>query len=137
MRVRRRVVIDTNVLLSGLLFPASVPGQAVRKAVREGTLLVPEATLGELESVLFRQKFNPYLTVEERREFFEALGQTAQYVQVIYRVHVCRDPKDDKFVELAVNGRADFIVTGDKDLLCLSSFQSVLVITPGAYLELE
>jgi predicted nucleic acid-binding protein len=50
-------------------------------------------------------------------------------------VHACRDPRDDKFLEVAVNGRADLIITGDRDLLALHSFMGVAIISPAAYLS--
>ena len=135
MRNRERVVVDTHALISRLLVPGSVPGRAVRKAVDEGELLVSEATMQELADVLARPKFDPYLTIAERQEFLRVLGRIAEMVPIVYTVHACRDPRDDKFLELAVNGEADLIVTGDHDLLVLQSFRDIPVITPAQYLE--
>jgi predicted nucleic acid-binding protein len=52
-------------------------------------------------------------------------------------IRACRDPRDDKFLEVAVNGRADAIVTGDQDLLVLNPFQGIPILSPAGYLELE
>jgi putative PIN family toxin of toxin-antitoxin system len=63
------------------------------------------------------------------------LGRIAEMVPIVYTVHACRDPRDDKFLDLAVNGEADLIVTGDDDLLVLQSFRGIPVITPARYLK--
>jgi len=135
MRARERVVVDTNALVSRLLVPGSVPGQAVRKAVEVAQVLVSEATMQELADVLSRPKFDPYVTIAERQEFLRVLGRIAEMVPIVYTVHACRDPRDDKFLDLAVNGEADLIVTGDDDLLVLQDFRSIPIITPARYLE--
>lgn len=135
MRERRRIVVDTNTLVSRLLLPRSVPAQAVRKAVDGGWLLVSEATMAELAEVLARAKFDPYVSVEERQRFLRLLGRIAEFVPILHRVQACRDPKDDKFLEVAVNGEADLIVSGDGDLLDLVEFQGIPIITAAAYLR--
>ena len=78
MRARERVVIDTNALISRLLLPASVPAQAVHKAVDEAQVLASDATLMELADVLGRPKFDPYLTVKERQEFLRLFGRITE-----------------------------------------------------------
>lgn len=134
MNPDERVVVDTNALVSRLLVPDSTPARAVGKAVREVRLLVSEATLEELADVLARPKFDPYVTVSERQEFLRLLGRIAEFVPIVRRVRQCRDPRDDKFLELAVSGEADIIVTGDRDLLSLDPFGETRVVTPADYL---
>jgi uncharacterized protein len=134
MADRARVVVDNNALVSRLLIPASVPGRAVRKAVDEARLLVSEATLEELADVLARPKFDPYVGIADRQEFLRLLGRVAELVPITFTVRACRDPKDDKFLELAINGRADLIVTGDRDLLELNPFRGIPIMTPAEYL---
>lgn len=56
-------------------------------------------------------------------------------VPINYRIRACRDPKDDKFLELAVNGSASLIITGDKDLLALDPFRGIGIITPAGFLK--
>jgi len=135
MADRARVVVDNNALVSRLLIPDLVPGRAVRKAADEAQLLVSEATLEELADVLARPKFDPYVSIAERQEFIRLLGRIAELVPITFTVRACRDPKDDRFLELAINGRADLIVTGDRDLLELNPFQDIPIITPAEYLE--
>src|SRR5882672_6447204 len=135
MADRARVVVDNNALVSRLLIPNSVPGRAVRKAVDEAQLLISEATLEELADVLARPKFDPYVSIADRQEFIRQLGRIAELVPITFTVRACRDPKDDKFLELAINGRADLIVTGDKDLLGLKPFRDIPAIAPTEYLR--
>jgi len=135
MQARQRLVVDTNALVSRLLLPGSVPGRAVRKAVEVAQLLVSEPTLQELADVLARPKFDLYVTIAERQEFLRVLGRIAEMVPIVYTVHACRDPRDDKFLDLAVNGEAGLIVTGDDDLLVLQDFRGIPIITPARYLE--
>lgn len=133
MRDRRRVVVDTNTLVSRLLLPQSVPAQAVRKAGREGLLLVSHATMGELADVLTRPKFDHYVSVEDRRHFLRQLARAAEFVPIVYLVRECRDPRDDKFLEVALNGKADLILTGDADLLALNPWRGLRIVPPGEY----
>jgi putative PIN family toxin of toxin-antitoxin system len=97
MKAKERVVIDTNALLSRLLLPGSIPGQAVRKAIAAAHPLASDDTLMELADVLGRPKFDPYITVEERREFLQLFNRIAERILITHVVRACRDPKDDKF----------------------------------------
>jgi len=130
----QRIVVDTNTLISRLLLPRSIPAAAVRKATASGQLLVSEATLAELADVLARPKFTSYVPIADRQQFIRMLGRTAEMVTITRIIRECRDPKDDKFLEFAVNGRAHVIVTGDKDLLALNPFRDVSSLTPAQYL---
>jgi putative PIN family toxin of toxin-antitoxin system len=130
---RARIVVDTNTMVSRLLLANSVPADAVRKAVKEAQLLVSAATATELADVLSRPKFDAYLSLADRQQFVRLLGRVAEMVPIVHTVRACRDPRDDKFLELAVNGEADLIVTGDEDLLALDPFRGIPIITPAAY----
>ena len=130
-----RIVADTNLLVSRLLLSQSLPAQVVRKAVEEGQLLVSDATLGELADVLSRAKFDPYVSLEDRQDFIRVLNRVAERVIVTAPIRACRDPKDDKFLEVALNGEANLILTGDRDLLALHPFRGVDILSPREYLE--
>ncbi len=134
MAERPRIVVDTNVLVSRLLAPRSVPGAAVRRAVDHGVLLLSEATLAELAQVLARPKFDAYVSVADRQQFLRLLGRIAVTVPILHRVQACRDPTDDKFLEVALNGDAAVLITGDTDLILMRSFHGVPILTPAAYL---
>ena len=130
-----RIVADTNLLVSRLLLSQSLPAQVVRKAVEEGQLLVSDATLGELADVLSRAKFDPYVSLEDRQDFIRVLNRVAERIIVTAPIKACRDPKDDKFLEVALNGEANLILTGDRDLLALHPFRGVDILSPREYLE--
>jgi putative PIN family toxin of toxin-antitoxin system len=133
---RPRVILDTNVLISRLLVPESTAGRAVRRLIDHAQPLVSEATLAELAQTLSRPKFDPYVSLEDRQEFFRLFARVAEWVSVATVIRLCRDPKDDKFLELAVDGRAMLIVTGDKDLLELAPFRAIDIMSPAGVLAL-
>lgn len=129
-----RFVFDTNVLVSALLLPNSKPRQALDLAVKQGKLLLPFTVLAELCEVLSRKQFRRYVDEEDIRTFVAVLTREAEWVDVDVRITACRDPKDDKFLELAVSGQATHVVSGDSDLLALNPFQGISIMTPQALL---
>jgi len=131
---RERVVIDTNVLISGLLSTTSTPAQAVEKAVTNAQLVATTATLRELMEKLQSSKFDRYVRPERRDALLERVASLVEMIEVLQPVRASRDAKDDKFLDAAVNGRARVIVTGDKDLLGLSPFRGIVILTPADYL---
>lgn len=130
-----RYVFDTNVIVSALLFHASPPGQAFVRVLGEGTILVSVALLGEVSDVLSRAKFDRYVGRDERDRFIDALLREARIVDIHESVRACRDPKDDQVLEVAVNGRAACIVTGDADLLALNPFRGIRILPPAGFLR--
>ena len=130
-----RFVLDTNVIVSALLLPDSKPRSAFDRAFDKGKILVSIPVLVELEAVLSRRKFGKYLYDEERKEFLAALVREAGVVDITERITVCRDPRDDKFLELVVSGRADCLITGDTDLLALHPFRDIAILRPADFLE--
>ena len=133
--MRRLIVVDTNVFVSRMLHPFSVPGRAAAKALEEDRILVSTATLMELRIVLQRPKFAPYIPPGKIEPFLEQISSLAIHVEILSPIRACRDPRDDKFLEVAVHGRADLIVTGDLDLLALHPFHGIAILTPAEYLE--
>ena len=131
---RERVVIDTNVLISGLFSTTSIPARAVEKAVTKAQLVASIETLRELIEKLHSPKFDRYVPRERRDALLERVASLVEIIEVLQSIRASRDPTDDKFVEAAVNGRADVIVTGDKDLLDLNPFRGVATMTPADYL---
>jgi uncharacterized protein len=130
-----RAIIDTGVVVSAVLLPQSVPRQVFDLVVSRGCVLVSAATIGELEEVLSRPKFNRYARMEERLDFLASLAQEAQRVIVTEIVTECRDPKDNKFLELALSGQASCLIAGDQDLLALHPFRGIPILTPVSFLE--
>ena len=134
MKSNLRCVFDTNVLVSALLFDTSKPAQAFFTALRDGEVLLSADVISEISEVLGREKFRRYVTEEERSRFLRNLLQEAKLIEIEEKIQACRDPKDDKFLELVVNGSADCIVSGDDDLLTLNPFRDVEIITPSKLL---
>src|SRR2546422_2687857 len=134
---RERVVIDTNVLISGLLSTTSTPAQAVDKAVTKAQLVATMETLRELIEKMLSPKFDRYVRRERREALLARVASVVEIIDVLQPIRASRDPKDDKFLEAAVNGRADVIVTGDKDLLDLNPFRGIAIVTPADYLARE
>jgi uncharacterized protein len=130
-----RVVADTNVLVSRLILPDSVPAQVLRQVELNSLLLFSESTMYELADVLSRQKFDRYVSLDDRRGFIERLGKIAEFIPIVQLVRECRDPKDDKFLEVALNGSADVIITGDTDLLGMNPWRGVAILSPLDYLK--
>lgn len=129
-----RLVVDTNVFVSAALKQVSSPGAVVRWLDRYGGLLKTAATEQELIAVLQRPriapKIEPVFVAGLRRIF-----AVAELVAIVEPVVICRDPKDDKFLELAINGRADVILSGDADLLALDGIRGIPIVTPSAFVH--
>jgi uncharacterized protein len=122
-------------LASATLFLDSVPRRAVDRALNSGVLIFSEATISELAEVLRRPKFDRYVSRKERETFLAQLGSTAELIPIIQLIRECCDPEDDKFLEVALNGEADAIITGDTDLLAMNRWRDVAILSPTAYLE--
>jgi putative PIN family toxin of toxin-antitoxin system len=130
-----RCVFDTNILISALLLPDSRPRQAFDLAVRNGKVLLSFEVLAELYDVLSRRRIRRYIDEEDVRMFLAALTREAEWIETDVRIKACRDPQDDKFLELAVSGRATHIVTGDSDLLALHPFRGIPITSPHDFLR--
>jgi len=111
-----------------------VPGKVFELAELGGNLLFSNATFSELRSVLHRPKFYPYLDASRRDRFIVRCLAAAAMIDIEQVVRRCRDPDDDKFLEVAVNGGAEILVTGDADLLKLDPFEGIPIVTPAGYL---
>src|SRR5713226_4204526 len=126
-----RVVLDTNVLVSAALKRTSTPGIAAHAVERRAGLVKSLATEKQLFEVVARPYFVSLID-SDTRAWLRQLMAAAELVTITERIIACRDPTDDKFLELAVNGHADAIVTGDTDLLALNPFRDIPIVTPAA-----
>ena len=136
MKMNRRFIFDTNVIVSAVLRPQSQPNVALKKAQNLGTLLVSPNTWLELETVLSRPKFNRYITLEERQTFLLDFSQTVELILTdSFSTKECRDPKDNQYLELAVNGQAECLITGDQDLLILNPFRGISILSIWEFME--
>jgi putative PIN family toxin of toxin-antitoxin system len=130
-----RYIFDTNVIVSALLLKNSVARQAFDRALGQGKLLISQATIEELYNVLRRTDFDKYVHEDERLEFLVVLVHDATMVDITETVSECRDSKDNKFLELAINGNATCIISGDDDLLILHPFRGIPILTPREFLQ--
>ena len=136
----RRVVVDTSTLVSAALRVGSLPHAALGHVLSAGELCACAATLGELDVVLARHKFDRYQPVEVRKEFAAILRRHAA-VFVVSEADVrnvyppCRDPKDNQFLALVHECNADVLISSDADLLVLHPWNGVPILTPAAFME--
>ena len=135
MNEPRRFVLDTNVIVSALLFKKSSPRQALNKARKLGIVLMSQSIWSEISEVLVRPKFDKYLTIQERQLFLFVFEQKVRFIDIQENISVCRDPKDDKYLKLAISGKAECIVSGDQDLLTLHPFREIPIITVTQFLN--
>jgi putative PIN family toxin of toxin-antitoxin system len=129
-----RVVVDTNVFVSAILKVNSLPFLVVRWIDQHGGLLKSVTTEREILSVLERPHIAA-VTIASFRDDLAKMLARAELVTIAERIVACRDPTDDKFLELAVNGHADLIVSGDADLLALNPFRDIPIVTPAAFVQ--
>jgi putative PIN family toxin of toxin-antitoxin system len=127
-----RVVVDTNVLVSAALKAGSLPAIAVHLVGQYHLLLKSRATEEQLSGVLARPYLAALIAPAAHERIAELLAM-AEPVMITERIVACRDPTDDKFLELAVSGNADLILSGDKDLLTLHPFRGIPIVTPAAF----
>ena len=129
-----RIVVDTNIFVSAALKQGSLPSIALYQAAQHGALLKSAVTEAQFFEVIARPYLAP-LIKPETRDWLMQLMQSAELVAITERIAVCRDPTDDKFLELAVNGHADLILTGDKDLLVLTPFRGIPIVAPATFVQ--
>ena len=122
-------VFDTNTLISAALIPKSTNRKALDKAISFGEFAISNKTMDELIEVLFRKKFDKYFHEENERWLILNMLEmnTKQFATDLF-ITDCRDPKDNKFLELAIAANASCIITGDKDLLILHPFRTIPIL---------
>ncbi len=128
-------VFDTNVLVSALLFANSSPRKALELALNNGKILISKETVDELNNVLSRPKFEQYISPPKREDFLLGFVQKSVLIEIQEKIKECRDPKDNKFLELAINGKATVIVSGDRDLLVLNPFRGISIVTVSQFIN--
>ena len=135
-----RVVMDTSTLVGAMLRSESKPRQALLVVVKSHVLCVSQSTLTELHVVLQRSKFDRYAPLQTRMEFLDVVTQTAHLYEIdtaseAASLSACRDPKDDKFLALAMACEAMVIISSDADLLSLQRWNNIAIISPADFLE--
>ncbi len=116
--------------------PHSLPNKALKRAYRSGEIAVSEDTLEELSEVLYRRKFDKYFVGDERLGFISRLEKNSSLFLPEINFTICRDPKDNKFLELAIAAKAYSIITGDDDLLVLNPFRGIPIVNASDFLNM-
>jgi len=129
-----RAVIDTNVLISATFWPGK-PKQLLNQ-VRRGKInfLTSEILLAKLKEVLTREDKPFKLSAEESERVLAVIRNLAEIIEPHSLVTVCRDYADNRVLECALDGQAEWIVTGDSDLLDLKAFQGLKIVTVADFL---
>ena len=134
-----RVVLDTNILVRALIMPHGSVGPVLLNLRRgQYTLLYARPLLEELVDVLNRPRIRLkyHLTEDDIHTVVSLILLRGEAVTILEQIHACRDPKDDKFLEAAVAGEADVIVSGDEDLLVLNPFRGIPILPPVKFLNM-
>jgi len=132
-----KFVFDTNALISAALLRKSINAKALDHALDIGRIVISEHALLEFAEVIFRKKFDKYfLNDEERHEAIDRLEINALVFSPKITINACRDPKDNKFLELAVTAEASCIVSGDQDLLILHPFDKIPIVSAADFLKI-
>lgn len=132
-------VVDTNVLISAALLAGSVPAVLMQHLLVRGRLVFSPATFDELQTRLWRPKFDRDVSIDDRRAWLNDLAAVADWVETVEPrpdgARFSRDPDDDKFIHLALAARAVAIVSGDDDLLQLQQVEGVAMLSPAQALR--
>ena len=126
--------MDASIVVSAALKPGSVPDTAIVQAAYSRGVALSFAVFGEIETVLARPKFAKSVLPENRAKLLARILDGAAWFEPSMRVAECRDPKDDKYLELALAASASAIVTGDADLLDMDPWRGVRLLRPAEYL---
>ena len=132
------IVIDTNIFISAALSPNGTANQAVTKAIQEFTIVHSDETYQEIADRIYRPKFDKYVSNERRSQFLNLIHSKSQFVKTTSHIVICRDLDDNKFLELEIDSKAKFLITGDKDLLILKSQSEYqhIIVSPRDFLEI-
>ena len=131
------IVIDTNIIVSAILFPDSGAMAVLVKALNRYRVVVSSSTWDELSIVLQRPKFDGRLPLAKRLLALTELARNVHEVNVTSSITDCRDPKDNKFLALAIDAKATAIVTGDNDLLVLDPYRSIAICKANDFLTAQ
>lgn len=131
-----KVVVDCNVLISAGLSKTGASAQAIKRAEDFHRMILSENTLREFSDTLLKTKFDKYFKpIDVRFAIISRYSNKCELIVPFHRIKVCCDPNDDMYLELALSGKADCIITGDPDLLVLHPFENIPIITPKEFLS--
>ena len=132
----KRIILDTNLWIS-FLITKDLSKLDNRIFTGETILIFSQELLNEFITVVSRPKFKKYFSQEDIIEILDIIDQQAQFVEVRSDIKKCRDEKDNFLLSLAVDGNADFLITGDEDLLELKEIEKTRIVTLNQYLQVK
>ena len=134
--MRNTIVLDSNLVVSAFLNPCGVAAQALEIGLEHFDLACSKETIAELLDVLKRDKFDKYASKEERSIRLETYAQSVRFFEVTIDINDCSDPKDNKFLALAVTVNAKALISGDKrDLLGMNPYRGIDIIGLREFIE--
>ncbi len=133
-----RIVVDTNILISSLIKSSNLFRALFHHIEKSRIILVFSwYTLEELLTILARPKICKLTKMKKKdiENFIDLLIKKALFVEPHKKIKLCRDPSDNKFLEAAKTGQAEYIVTGDKDLLVMRKHRGIKIIKLSEFME--
>ena len=133
------IVIDTNILISAALSPDGTARKALDKVYQQFKIAQSEETYQELSTRIYKPKFDKYISNAERQDFLDVVKKYSQFIKITSQINICRDADDNKFLDLVKDSNAQFLITGDQDLLSLKTLAEYQnqIITPREFLTLD
>jgi uncharacterized protein len=134
-----KAVVDSNAWLSAALSPDGTPAQVLRHLLLNGEVIFSDATFNELETRIWRPKFDRYISLEIRRAILRDIKGAAQWVSITSEIAAqtyCRDPDDDVFIHTALAAQVPYLISGDKDLLAVLPIAGLSIVSPAQALAL-
>ena len=125
---QQKLILDTNLWLSLLISKKIIEFEnlIIDKSI---VLIYSEESLFEINDVVKRDKFRKYFSIEASNFVIHLFETYGIYINIISNITICRDTKDNFLLNLAVDGNADYLITGDKDLLILEKINNTKIIT--------
>ena len=123
-----KIIVDTNVWISFLMGRA-LKGLECFIYDNHFQIISCREQLSELQEVLFRPKMERYFSVRQINEIFELLADYALFIKIYSKINICRDSKDDYLLALAIDSKANFLITGDRDLLFMEQIETTKIIS--------
>jgi putative PIN family toxin of toxin-antitoxin system len=131
-----KAVIDANVFVSALMVAGGIPARLIEHLEHDAyQLYYPACLIVELQKTQLRPRLAARIKPNRLSELLDLIDTKGVFVEIQNSPAVSRDPKDDDYLECAVIGQAQFIVTGDLDLLCLKEHRSTQIVTPRHFLD--
>lgn len=132
-----RIILDTNIFISFLISNKLYLLDQILEPKNNVILVFSDELYEEFISVALRPKFNKYFSGNDLQLISEYIIENSYFCNVQSLVNICRDYKDNFLLSLAIDSQADYLITGDSDLLVLKKIQNTKILTIAEYLELK